>query len=102
MKAQLSVCLSLLLSLYAWSATAEPIGPGTGPSTGLTSCQRCAACPKNGSTNKTVDPIGDTTANSQKASQCKADCADCVIRGMAPATVPANPANSTNQTIEKQ
>jgi len=98
-KARLSIGLSLLVSLYAWSATAEPIGPGTGSASGLTSCERCAACRKIGSTDKTGDPIGDVTSNSQKAAQCQADCADCAIKGVAPATVPANP---TNQTIEKQ
>ena len=93
MKAQLLVGLSLLLSLYTWSATAEPIGPGTGPSSGVTSCERCTACRKTG------DPTGAVTSNSQKSAQCKADCADCAIKGVAPATVPANP---TNQTIEKR
>jgi hypothetical protein len=99
MKAHFSVGLFVLVGFCGGLAAAEPIGPGAGTSSGQTSCDRCAACKKVIGAADKSSPMEDGTTNSQKTGQCKADCADCNIRGEAPASVPAN---SIDRTKEKQ
>jgi hypothetical protein len=99
MKIHLYAGFFLLVTLCGGMAAAEPIGPGAGTSSDQTSCDRCAACRKTIAPTGQSSPIQDETNNSQRAAQCKADCADCEIRGAAPASVPAN---AVDQTKAKQ
>jgi hypothetical protein len=99
MKAHLSVGLFFLVALCGELAVAEPIGPGAGSSSGPSSCDRCAACRKTIRPADTISPTQDVTTNSQKAAQCQADCADCLIRGEVPVSAPAN---NIDPTKEKQ
>jgi hypothetical protein len=94
-KVRLAIGLSLFVSLYCWPGVADPIRPGAGSPSDLTTCERCAACEKSGS----IFPMREVTFNSQRAAQCKADCADCTIQSAAPTSVPGGP---DQQTIEKQ